>query len=459
MDDLRRRFADLDELRAPDLWADIEQRAAAAPVTGRITRVPTTAPSWSPGLNRSLVLGLAVAGLVVALVAGAIATGSRLVRPPDVVTQPSPVVANVSQAPTPDDSMTLPPASGLVAWTVLERVGDSTCFMPEIRCTAHHLWIANGDGSDAREIVPSMAGSVVGWTPDGARLLHTTASSPVVANGVKTDETSGGGVELMRPDGSTDRVLAPEDALCQPRCTDLEGYGLSPDGRQLAYVATRSPQAGTTSVIALMDLASGKATELRSTATTNAGDFCDTAADQGTNDVPRWSPDGTHLVFARQVIGPPGASGLCGAALFTVAADGSDLHQLTTPGLYALMPVWSPDGTRIAFHDDRLHKRVGSTDLSSTTDIYTIGADGTDLRRLTSDSVSAWPQWTRDGRVVFIRWTDSAQSAWEGWIMDADGGNTTRLPGSLAGLTAAGCVTCPYPEGQKLSWAFWQPAR
>ena len=81
MDDLRRRFASLDRLPAPDLWDTIELRAAAHDPVARVTAVVTPVPMRSRrSTRRSLVLLAATVALLVALVAGALAIGSR--RPP-----------------------------------------------------------------------------------------------------------------------------------------------------------------------------------------------------------------------------------------------------------------------------------------------------------------------------------------------------------------------------------------
>ena len=318
---------------------------------------------------------------------------------------------------------------------------DVTCRRPiEGRCFISRTWIANDDGSQARELLPDEEGgkALVAWSPDGAQLLY---------------QDMFGALRLTDGAGSASSLLGTYETLCDPRCTNLEGFAYSPDGSRLAFAAGRSPESGVTSVIAILELATGRVTELASTATTNDGLFCDTAADEGTNDPPQWSPDGTRLVFARQVIWPRGANGFCQSVVLTVRADGTDLRVLVPAEHHALAPQWSPDGSAIAFHT----VTSDSTDDMGRVDIFRVRPDGTGLVRLTTGGQSSGPQWTRDGRIIFVRWLDPDLLDHELWTMDADGAHATRLPGDdLADLTAVGCIRCLYPSDDRTE-AIWQP--
>ena len=432
MDDLRRRFATLDGVVAPDLWDDVQRRATAS-ATGRVggaVRARGTGTHALPVLIALALLLLAM--IVVALVAGS---------PPDrlpAVVIPSAAPPTVTMAP--DDIA----STGLVIYVVEEEDRtDPSCEERPWRCVKSRLWVANADGTGAHPF-DAVDGSFVEWMPDGDGILYLDAF---------------GTFRVDAPDGTEIRQIGSLDTLCDPRCTGIESVAVSPDGTRVAYAAGRSPESGATSVIAILDLATNQVTELASTATRNDGLQCDGPADEGMADPPVWSPDGTRLAFARQVIWPPDASGSCRSALFVVDADGSDLRGIVPTDLHPLAPSWSPDGSVIAFHTATMVPTADPDRIDTTVDLYVVEPNGASLRRLTDDGASSWPSWTRDGRLVFVRWLDPERSTFATWIMDADGANAQPLVADdLASLSAVGCVRCPYPPGPGLHVAAWQPS-
>ncbi len=58
---------------------------------------------------------------------------------------------------------------------------------------------------------------------------------------------------------------------------------------------------------------------------------------------PRWSPDGSHVLFVRRIRTSAGTL----EQLWVVASDGTRLHRLV-PGDQVVAADWSPDGTRMA---------------------------------------------------------------------------------------------------------------
>jgi Tol biopolymer transport system component len=94
----------------------------------------------------------------------------------------------------------------------------------------------------------------------------------------------------------------------------------------------------------------------------------------------QWSPDGTKIVFERF-----DATG--GADIWLMNRDGSRQVQLTH-GPFDAQPAWSPDGRRIAFWRD----------LGDGEDLYTMRANGTDIRQVTDlPEGEAFPRYSPDG--------------------------------------------------------------
>ena len=101
-----------------------------------------------------------------------------------------------------------------------------------------------------------------------------------------------------------------------------------------------------------------------------------------------WSPDGKWI------------AGNSDGQIWVVDADGGPGTRRVTsgPGGHT-QPSWSPDGTRIAY----------VLDLDDESSIWSVAADGSDLRNLTNDPrtgadlTSGGGAWGRDGRIVYAR--------------------------------------------------------
>ena len=77
--------------------------------------------------------------------------------------------------------------------------------------------------------------------------------------------------------------------------------------------------------------------------------------------------------------------------IYSMASDGSELVNLSNNPGADMDPSWSPDGNQIAFVSNRVN------DLDGGQFIYIMDADGTNVRQLSLENESQWPDWSPDG--------------------------------------------------------------
>jgi TolB protein len=111
--------------------------------------------------------------------------------------------------------------------------------------------------------------------------------------------------------------------------------------------------------------------------------------DEGDKDQPVWSPDGSQIAF----VAPGGGNN--GLDIWVMDADGSNPVNLTQNAGDEFDPAWAPDGERIAFTH---HLRdAGSMPIYALT---WISPDGTGRERISTDFVEWDPIFTPDGRFM-----------------------------------------------------------
>lgn len=100
--------------------------------------------------------------------------------------------------------------------------------------------------------------------------------------------------------------------------------------------------------------------------------------------------------------------------IFSINADGTDLRQLTTDSLNDRYPRWSPDGRKIVF----VRQYPGTNDSANVT---VMDADGSNIQRITFDSGDDSPSWSADGSQIAYQHDELFQL--DVWVVNADGSN------------------------------------
>jgi TolB protein len=124
---------------------------------------------------------------------------------------------------------------------------------------------------------------------------------------------------------------------------------------------------------------------------------------------PVWSPDGTKIAW----VVFPDSSCNCGPAdVWVMDADGSNRHNLTNDEGDLSHPTWSPDGSQIAFTRDYA--------------IWVIDADGTDEHRISRLGAFDFdPDWSPDGsRILFV---STGRGTFDLFTMKPDGTGRVHL--------------------------------
>lgn len=133
----------------------------------------------------------------------------------------------------------------------------------------------------------------------------------------------------------------------------------------------------------------------------------------GSDEAPVFSPDGTKIAYARQAPGAPSPT------LWLMNADGTGQRELSTAPIWDLDALrWSPDGTRIAVYSAR--------------DVLTIPVAGGSAVNVCmwTTNVCARPAWAPDGSKLAVEVSVNAVS--EIYVVDADGSNPKNITSSPA---------------------------
>ena len=278
---------------------------------------------------------------------------------------------------------------------------------PDVRNTIpSKLWIVNVE-TGARHLLTESDAMQPAWSPHGARIAFWFMPPSVGRSDIAT-VPSGGGEPLVitkdastnwnpvwSPDGKylyfasdrsgnmnfwrvaideeTGRVLSEPEAVVTP--STFSGHlNFSRDGRRMIYVQTNRQS-------------NIQAVEFDVNRERKIGEpFWITRGDRQIVR-PELSPDGKQFVMR--------VPRRTQDDLAVLSRDGSSWHDLTNDKFFDRYPRWSADGKKIAFVSDR----------SGSYEIWTIDADGTNLRQVTFTGIpgTSFPLWSPDGKQLLFR--------------------------------------------------------
>lgn len=132
---------------------------------------------------------------------------------------------------------------------------------------------------------------------------------------------------------------------------------------------------------------------------------------------PIWSPDGTMIAYLSGEYGQED--------LFIMNADGSNKHNVSnTPAASERNPVWSPDSSKLGFISDR-------DDQDGIYDVFVVNLDGSGLINLTnSTDADEWSMdWSPNGaQIVYLGDTNLSPLLFGHIVtMNADGSNKNTI--------------------------------
>jgi TolB protein len=239
------------------------------------------------------------------------------------------------------------------------------------------IYVMNPDGTGLTRLTsdPNVEARPA-WSPDGTKIAFNRSK----ADGSDSE------IYVMNADGSGVKNLTGGAGGSKP--------AWSPDGKRIAFQRR--------SEVYVMNADGSDVRQL-----THSGD--------GVADYPAWSADGATVAFSSGLANP--------GALFLVNMDGSGLRRIFVerdPGVADLLRAgsWSPDGSKILF--DRAPTSLAKD--QSVAGIWSINPDGTGLVRVSANRTDGFAAWSPDGtKILFIR--DDRDV----YVMNADGTDLKRL--------------------------------
>jgi len=317
---------------------------------------------WSFPIPRSASLVLLLGLLLLALLAVASGAGGRLFqRDPllEAVTSPSP-------SPTPAPSGT--------------AIGDGEAWIAFMASFgSNRVEAVRPDGSGRHRLFPDVPGGEQqhpDWSPDGKRLVFSIVGADTQV------------IWVGDADGANTSLLVD----CRAPCKWVDEPAWAPDGTSVAYQRMVSKDGADVSTLEILDLAT-RQTRVVFTAPIGQASFA-----------PRWSGDGTRIVFEFVTKASPALDAAVtgnSLAILDLTAQSPTPREITKPAYRCNNPDWSWVNDRIVCTKPAL-----GAGYDGPSDLYTVRPDGTGFAALTDLAASGGeaikPTWLPDGSGIIF---------------------------------------------------------
>jgi Tol biopolymer transport system component len=151
---------------------------------------------------------------------------------------------------------------------------------------------------------------------------------------------------------------------------------------------------------------------------------------------PSFSPRGRAILFHAGRTASP----LMRASM-TDAGEIEAVEKLIDDGAANYHVVMSPDGELIAYDSDR----------DGVRGVYVANADGTNPHRISGDGYAVVPSWSPDGtRVAFVRAEANRPRVWNVWLADLESGHFQRITDHPVGQPWGASW---FPDGRRLAYS------